>query len=719
MAMMNALTSAVSGMTSSQTGLDVIANNISNVNTPGYKSQTVSFSDLLSQTISAASGATATTGGTNPSQVGLGTQVSSIDADMTVGTASTTSKSTDVALTGDGYFIVQTTTKGDYEYARAGNLSIDEDGNLNIDGYEVCGWEAYTLDADGNKVYTTTGAVEPINVKSDAYSGSKNVMAAKTTTEADVSGYLSSSADVVSGATLKNVGSSKISDWDATTTVDVIDEQGNKTEVTLNLKKCATQNSTTSWYWEASATDSTISPSSGYIAFDSTGKTVTSATPLTATITSNTSTSTPAQTTFANAVTTAGDTTVSADYAAYAAALTSGNASTIASTKTALDNAISALGNATLTAALTTYNSAAGTVINTDATALTTAITNAATAQTTFAAAVTAAGDATVSADYTAYAAALTSGDAATIVSTKATLDSAISALGNATLSAALTTYNSAAGTTINTDAAALTTAITNASTATTGYSASNISVTSGLAAGNYTVNVAAATSGSGYTVTLTDPSGKTYTTTSTDGSATFKTSSGTVSLTAPTTIAAGTAVFSVAAGTAVTFDSTPTITVASTTNGTNAVPVKLDFSGVTSTGTSTSKLTVDEDGYEAGTQTGSYSISKDGTISASYSNGKTQSIGQIALAVFQNANGLEKVGGNLYKTTTNSGDFSYVVAGQDGSGTMQSYALELSNVDLASQFSSMMISQRAYQANTKVISTASDMLQSLINMVG
>lgn len=163
--------------------------------------------------------------------------------------------------------------------------------------------------------------------------------------------------------------------------------------------------------------------------------------------------------------------------------------------------------------------------------------------------------------------------------------------------------------------------------------------------------------------------------------------------------------------------DNTPSISVKSTTAATNATTVELDFSKLTSTGT-TSSLTVDEDGYVAGTFNGTYSIGTDGTMYASYSNGKTQSIGQIALAIFENAAGLEKSGSNLYRATTNSGDLKFVVAGQGGSGTMTSYALEASNVDLAAQFSAMMISQRAYQANTKVITTADDMLQSLINMV-
>ncbi|MBU2702556.1 flagellar hook protein FlgE [Sporomusaceae bacterium BoRhaA] len=542
MAMMNALSSAVTGLKTEQSALDVIANNIANVNTTGYKSQTVTFSDLLSQTISAASGATSTTGGVNAQQIGHGTQISSTETDMTVGTPSTTSNSTDVALTGAGYLIVQTGTKGDYEFTRNGSLSIDDDGNLNVNGYDVCGWEAYTLDSSGNKVYTTTGTVEPINVYSDDYSNNKKVMAATTTTTATVTGNASTSADVVTGATLKNIGTTTITTPDTTATINVIDEQGNKTAVTVDLKKCATDNTTTSWYWTASATDTTISPSSGYIAFDSDGNMVTSVTPLTAAITSATNT---------------------------------------------------------------------------------------------------------------------------------------------------------------------------------TGYSDSSMSVSTGLTAGDYTVQVAASTTSTGtYDITLTDPAGKTYTTTSTTGAATFTTSSGTVTLAAPTTLAAGTVDFTVTAGTTVTFDSKPVLTVTSTTAGTNAVPVTMDLSKMTSTGT-TSSLTATADGNVAGTATdSSYTIAKDGTISVTYSNGLTRSVGQIALAVFQNASGLEKAGNSFYTASNSSGSYNTVVAGENGSGTMTSYALELSNVDLASQFSSMMISQRAYQANSKVISTGSQMLQSLISMV-
>lgn len=542
MAMMGALTTAVSGMKSQQTALDVIANNIANVNTTAYKSQTVTFSDLLSQTISSASGSTATTGSVNAQQVGLGVSVSSTDTNLSVGSTTTSSNATDVALTGAGYFIVQTGTEGEYQFTRDGSLTIDSDGNLTINGYKVCGWEAYTLDADGNKVYNTDGAVETINIYSDSYSGNKQNLAAQATTSATIGGTVDSGSEVVSGATLQNIGSTAITDWDATTSIDVVDEQGNTTEVAINLKKCATDGTTTSWYWEASGTDTTISPSSGYIAFDSNGKMVTSVTPLTSTI----------------------DT----------------------------------------------------------------------------------------------------------------------------------------------------------AATNTTGYSDSDISVSSGLTAGSYTVAVADSTTSGAYEITLTDPSGNTYTTTSSDGSATFSTSSGTVTLAAPTTLSTGTSTFTVAEGTTLTFDSSPLLTMTSTTAGTQAVSVEMDLSGITSTGSSSATLTGSADGYESGTAS-SYSISTDGTILCTYSNGEIASVGQIALAVFQNASGLEKNGENFYTTSASSGSYKTVVAGQGGSGSMTAYALELSNVDLAAEFSSMMISQRAYQANSKVISTSDDMLQSLINMVG
>lgn len=106
--MLRSLYSGISGMKNFQTKLDVIGNNIANVNTYGFKKSRVTFSDLVNQQLAGASAATQTQGGTNPKQIGLGTQVSSIDTIHTGGSTQTTSRTLDLALSGDGFFPVAT-----------------------------------------------------------------------------------------------------------------------------------------------------------------------------------------------------------------------------------------------------------------------------------------------------------------------------------------------------------------------------------------------------------------------------------------------------------------------------------------------------------------------------------------------------------------------------------------------------------------------------------
>jgi flagellar hook protein FlgE len=123
-------------------------------------------------------------------------------------------------------------------------------------------------------------------------------------------------------------------------------------------------------------------------------------------------------------------------------------------------------------------------------------------------------------------------------------------------------------------------------------------------------------------------------------------------------------------------------------------------------------------DGYESG-ELQDFTIGSDGLITGVYSNGQKEPLAMVALANFSNAAGLEKIGSNLYTTTANSGDFTGgVAAGSGGTGTLSSGTLEMSNVDLAQQFSEMMITQRAYQANSKIISTTDEMLETLVNLV-
>jgi len=127
--MIRSLYSAVSGLKGQQTMLDVIGNNISNVNTASFKSSRVIFSDLYYQTLSGASSATAATGGNNPTQIGYGSLVSSIDVVNSRSSFQQTSRSLDMYISGEGYFMVQNPTGGN-SYTRLGAFSFDPNGNL-------------------------------------------------------------------------------------------------------------------------------------------------------------------------------------------------------------------------------------------------------------------------------------------------------------------------------------------------------------------------------------------------------------------------------------------------------------------------------------------------------------------------------------------------------------------------------------------------------------
>lgn len=109
-----------------------------------------------------------------------------------------------------------------------------------------------------------------------------------------------------------------------------------------------------------------------------------------------------------------------------------------------------------------------------------------------------------------------------------------------------------------------------------------------------------------------------------------------------------------------------------------------------------------------------SVSIDKDGIVSASYSNGQTQRLFKLPLASFANPNGLEAVSGNVFSQTRSSGEVNLREPGTNGTGSIVAAALEQSNVDLAEQLTEIIVAQRSYQANTKVIKTADELLQQL-----
>lgn len=153
---------------------------------------------------------------------------------------------------------------------------------------------------------------------------------------------------------------------------------------------------------------------------------------------------------------------------------------------------------------------------------------------------------------------------------------------------------------------------------------------------------------------------------------------------------------------------------------GFNAVfseEITIDFSSLTQFNAKSDATAVTKDGYSAGSLSG-FSIASDGIITGSYTNGRTKILGQIAVAVFKNPAGLEKVGSNLYASTVNSGDFDGVGTDvtADG-GSFISGALEMSNVDLAQEFTDMITTERGFQANSRIITTSDEMLQELVNL--
>ncbi|MDA8287947.1 MAG: flagellar hook-basal body complex protein, partial [Actinomycetota bacterium] len=133
--------SAVSGIQANQTYLDSIANNIANVNTNGYKSESVQFQDLLAQQLTGASAPTATAGGVDPIAIGSGVQIGTTQLNLNEGSLETTGQPTDVAINGSGYLVVN--NNGQQLYTRDGALTQDANGNLvTASGALVQGWMA-------------------------------------------------------------------------------------------------------------------------------------------------------------------------------------------------------------------------------------------------------------------------------------------------------------------------------------------------------------------------------------------------------------------------------------------------------------------------------------------------------------------------------------------------------------------------------------------------
>ncbi|MBO8141048.1 MAG: flagellar hook protein FlgE [Firmicutes bacterium] len=238
--MMRSLFAGVSGLLTHQTRMDVIGNNIANVNTVGYKASRVTFKDMLYQTMQAATRPTSSRGGTNPKQVGLGVQIGSIDVLHTEGNLQPTGVQTDLAIRGNGFFVLL--DGSEQLYTRAGVFDIDSEGWLvsKTSGMRVAGWMANNGQIDPNQ------PVQAIQIPKN------QTLPAQATTSVVLEGNLDAGA--ATGTTVQR-------------SVTVYDSLGRQQQVVVTFTRAATANQ---WDWVAQYGGNSVG--SGSVTFDASGQ---------------------------------------------------------------------------------------------------------------------------------------------------------------------------------------------------------------------------------------------------------------------------------------------------------------------------------------------------------------------------------------------------------------------------------------------------------------
>ena len=250
--MIQAMYNGVSGLRAHKTQMDVISNNIANVNTVGFKSSRVNFQEMFSQTIRGASAPKDDgLGGTNPAQIGLGASIGSIDVSQSQGSLQPTGKNTDMAIEGNGFFIL-----GDGQakfYSRDGSFTLDSAGNLVSagTGLQVLGWMA---DASG-AVYSTA----PVTPSSAIRLPIGQMSIAKQTSQLTLGGNLDSKMAVGVSTSV---------------TAEIYDSLGKAHTMAIEFTKEAGDGE---WSWEATAPDAAVGVpvGSGIVNFNSSGGCIT------------------------------------------------------------------------------------------------------------------------------------------------------------------------------------------------------------------------------------------------------------------------------------------------------------------------------------------------------------------------------------------------------------------------------------------------------------
>ena len=775
--MMRSLFSGVSGLKNHQTRMDVIGNNISNVNTTGFKSSRVTFADTLNQTMTGAAAPNGTIGGTNPKQIGLGSAVSSIDLLFTDGSVQSTGKNTDLCLSGNGLFVISNGSQT--YYTRNGAFEFDAEGNYVMpgSGMLVQGWTA----TDG--VLNTSDAVGKINIPAG------KSMAAEATTTVTYNNNLNSAEKIVDGINLMDSNGNTITIASTDTNTYSIGDTYTDTITSMDVtfSNGATVTGATGQYANGGkynvATAAVSLANGDTISVPSTSGakyTIGASLPSTLTVSSFNGTT---------AALSDGATLTNISNSAYTAALSNGASLSIPSTSTtntytagaamptvtvsSMQNGVASLSDGTtLTDSLSNYT------VTVQYTRLAGAGTATATLNLPLSTS-TNYGSGTLGTPASVSGTTVTLGDGTTFICPTSDIDTSVgvtvTSIANTTALAANVSSISLPNSTVS----GVTGTVTSGSgtdpfsmsngtfTANAGLTVSGLDITgsSGNALKISNSDTTAYQVGGNYTSTVNSASvhmsGDDKSTTKTTGSYTMGYS---LPLTTTATVydTLGTAHKIVFYFTKTKVDSTNgnQWTVAIQQDGSSSytfdeqdgskttitmAPVTLQFSTdgkyvsgagspvltLTNGATGTQSMTVDlsslsqfdagntvngsTDGHAAGTLE-SVSIDSSGIITGTYTNGVKQSEAQVSVAQFTNASGLTKTGSSLYQESNNSGTPNVKTAADLGVKITAS-ALEMSNVDIANEFADMIVTQRGFQSNSKIITVGDEMLETVINM--
>ncbi len=669
--MLRSLFSGISGMNTHLTMLDVVGNNISNVNTIGYKSSRVTFRELLTQTVRGATRPiSGEFGGTNPAQIGLGSTIQSIDSSFQQGNLQNTGKITDLAIEGDGFFTVA--DGPNRYYTRAGTFVFDGLGQLVTSG---TGYVVQGIMADDQGVLDYGAPLEALAVSADL------VTPAQATEELDIAGNLNADSDALGTITRSQRFMAVARPDDLMT--GMYDSVGGD----LLLREGQTVN----------------------MSFDAGGTTHSASLNVTATTTVqdlvdrlNTMSLADASfslqpdgsievQTFGNAV---DDLTITADGA-------SGFNSKIGFSKTipagSTENSEELRGAARETDLLEDLYDTKGfdmTFIDGSVIQIVGTV-----------------GGVVSSGSLTYTAGATTLGQLATLIENTLSISNSngvsVDSSGRILVEGDEALSNEVSQIDVNIPGSFGTLFTTNMIFSETQAARDPEQWSS--------------------TATVYDSLGRDFRV-----SMNFTKRTGTnlwdwaietpddVSLLAG---GAGTIGFG-PDGRLTSFDFTDggTQVVMDPGNGADVMQVSLDpgsFGGLDGllqfdgASTATAK---DFDGHGAGSLS-AVTINRQGEMVGQFTNGINRVLGQIALAEFNNSSGMQRIGNNLFSTSSNTGPESITYVGQNANGVITPGALEMSNVDLSKEFTEMIVAQRGFQANARVISTGDEMLSELVTL--